>query len=112
MDRAAQRKLVQFCEESRAIDDSLGRYSDHEGDENGPTYSLFLQPVDAYLDHAEHVIELCRRKVRLMNKLRNLKIRAAAQHGHQKFCDGTERARIRELHIKPFVPMPPARQGA
>lgn len=36
-------KALELCKEMREVDDSHGMYSDHEGDESGPTWHLWSQ---------------------------------------------------------------------
>lgn len=41
---------VQVC------DDRIGRYSDHEGDENGPTFYHWKKGMEGFMDHCDRAI--------------------------------------------------------
>src|SRR5689334_2687164 len=43
-----QQKSLQLCKEMSTCDDRLGHYSDYEGTEDGPTFHLWSQGVEAF----------------------------------------------------------------
>lgn len=71
MNRDEKRRRVQvLCEEMRKLDDALGRFSDHEGVPNGPTWIAFQE---GYLARrALEAIQLHRKAVNLWGQLYNL----------------------------------------
>ena len=74
-------ELLALCERKRAVDDELGRCSDHEGDEHGPTYSMFknMRPegycttLDYYIGQHERAVRILRRLIRLRRHELSLK---------------------------------------
>lgn len=71
MNRDEKRKRVhKLCDEMRENDDALGRFSDHEGGCEGPTWQAFK---DGYLSRrALEAISLHRKAIDLWGKLYNL----------------------------------------
>lgn len=67
-------KLMVLCREVNRIDDRIGQRSDHEGDESGPTYQVFIETIpDHYEDIAEVMIELHREGIKAWRKLSALR---------------------------------------
>lgn len=67
-------KLMLLCREVNRVDDRIGQRSDHEGDENGPTYQVFTEATpDRYDDIADAMIELHRDGIRAWRKLQRLR---------------------------------------
>lgn len=49
--------LLELCAEIQACDDRIGRYSDHEGTEEGPTYHLYQLGFATFKSHCIRAIE-------------------------------------------------------
>ena len=73
-----RKRILKLCNEVRELDDSLGRFSDHEGSTNGPTWQAFK---DGYLARrALEAIQLHRHAVFLWGQLYNLARHKPANH--------------------------------
>ena len=40
--------VLEWCEEVRKCDDQIGRYSDHEGEESGPTWYMWQSGYETF----------------------------------------------------------------
>ena len=66
--------LMRLCREVNRIDDAIGQRSDHEGDENGPTYQVFVDcEAKRYEDIAAAMIEHHQRGMALWRRLAKLR---------------------------------------
>lgn len=69
-------ELLRLSNRKRAIDDELGRCSDHDGDDAGPTHHMFthmrpegyVQTVDYYIGRHEAAIRVCKRLISLKKR--------------------------------------------
>lgn len=65
-----RQRILKLCNEMQKNDDSLGRFSDHEGGTDGPTWAAFKE---GYLQRrALEAITLHQRAAALWSKLYNL----------------------------------------
>lgn len=65
-----RRRIIKLCDEVRDIDAKLGRFSDHEGGMDGPTWQAYK---DGYLKkRALEAIQLHRNAQAIWSKLFNL----------------------------------------
>ncbi len=71
-----KKKVTAICTEKARTDDALGRFSDHEGEDIGPTWHLFSKlNYHRYADHVEYEIGLHKQQIRTMRTLLRLKRR-------------------------------------
>lgn len=66
------RKALAHCEFVRYCDDRLGRYSDHEGDENGPTFHLWQKGDIDFEMHCLRAIEDHKKAITVWRKFLRL----------------------------------------
>jgi len=59
-----------IAEAIRKIDDKLGQFSDHEGNEDGPTYHLWQLGKRRFAARCDEAIELHQRAIRLWKDAR------------------------------------------
>ncbi len=65
-----RKRVLKLCEEMMANDNALGRFSDHEGVPDGPTWIAFKEGYLA--QRALEAIRLHRKAIDLWGKLYNL----------------------------------------
>ncbi len=66
--------LMRLCREVNRVDDGIGARSDHEGQEDGPTYQVFTEvESERYEDISEAMIEFHRDGMRVWRELRKLR---------------------------------------
>lgn len=63
---------LEVFKEVRAINDQLGRYSDHEGQEDGSTYYFWNHGQDAFDLQCSRAIEDHQTAIRVWRKLRRI----------------------------------------
>jgi hypothetical protein len=51
-----EQKALAMCDSIRECDDRIGRYSDHEGNKDGPTYYFWAQGKTKFEEHALRAI--------------------------------------------------------
>lgn len=66
--KMAQKLFLEVCKN----DDRLGRYSDHEGDDGGPTYYMWSQGYAIFRSHCIRSIRDHMKAVETMKKLQKL----------------------------------------
>ena len=65
-------ELLKLCKEVNRVDDSIGQRSDHEGDEDGPTYQVFMSNPDHYSEICDAMMAYHRKGERAWRKLQKL----------------------------------------
>lgn len=70
-------QVLAMCRAINALDDALGKFSDYEGDESGPTYYLWKKGVHTFNVKADEAIELHRRAIKEWQAARALNKRRA-----------------------------------
>jgi hypothetical protein len=71
--RRFEQKLLRLCSEMSALDDRLGKFSDYEGNEFGPTCFLFKNHDKTTFDyHANSAIALHKEAIRLWRELKKM----------------------------------------
>lgn len=60
--------ILKFAKKIQQIDDRLGKFSDYEGDDEGPTYRLFKTSTpEEWQDQCQAAIDYHKAAVRLWN---------------------------------------------
>jgi hypothetical protein len=59
-------------ENVRLINDRLGMYSDHEGDESGSTYMFWVEGRESFESHSERAIEDHQQAIKVWRRLQRL----------------------------------------
>jgi hypothetical protein len=67
-----QKMAVRYFREVQANDDRLGQYSDHEGNEDGPSFFLWTQGYTTFKKHCERSIRDHEKAIETMKKLQKL----------------------------------------
>lgn len=62
--------VLKLCAQKRDNDDALGQCSDHEGDDEGPTFYIWQNVVGKeYEEHLLNQIALHQKNIKLLRKL-------------------------------------------
>jgi hypothetical protein len=61
MSEPTKEEVLAMCESIRKCDDSIGHASDHEGDENGPTWHMWRLGQKRFARHVAAMVEWHRR---------------------------------------------------
>lgn len=67
-----EKELLKLCEEVRRCDDTLGKTSDHEGQQDGPTYRLWGAGRESFRNHAEAIISWHQHAITVWKRLLRL----------------------------------------
>jgi hypothetical protein len=78
-----QSEAERLFREVQANDDKLGRYSDHEGTDGGPTFYLWSKGYKAFKSHCQRSIRDHRAAIETMEKLQRLNEARAAHKPSQ-----------------------------
>lgn len=77
MKAPTEKQVIEMCDAVRECDDNLGRCSDHEGSDEGPTFRVwnlgpakFKHHAEAVISWHQHAISVYRRLLK-MNERRN-----------------------------------------
>ena len=69
-----EQELLRLCGRKRAVDDELGKCSDHQGDQSGQTYYQFKNMrAEGYDRTLDYYIGEHEKAIRILNRLRALR---------------------------------------